>query len=91
MQTELVARGWQVRTVDLLSVADRGYLRLGLHDDAEMVRQRIKEINGPVVVVAHSYGGARAASKSWVCRGIALHGHDVVVDVPPVGFTAAEP
>jgi pimeloyl-ACP methyl ester carboxylesterase len=58
VQPELLARGWEAQTVDLPSVADRGGPRFGLYDDAERVRQRITEIGRPVVVVAHSYGGA---------------------------------
>jgi pimeloyl-ACP methyl ester carboxylesterase len=30
----------------------------GLHDDAAVVRRQIEQIDGPVVVVGHSYGGA---------------------------------
>jgi predicted alpha/beta hydrolase family esterase len=33
----------------------------GLHDDAEAIRQEIKQIDGPAVVVAHSYGGVAAS------------------------------
>jgi pimeloyl-ACP methyl ester carboxylesterase len=31
---------------------------MGLYDDAAVIRRSIKRIGGPVVVVAHSYGGA---------------------------------
>lgn len=55
---QLSDAGWRVRTVDLPSVAEIGGPRFGLHDDADVVRRAIKEIDGPVVVVAHSYGGA---------------------------------
>lgn len=58
VQPELAARGWEVATVELPSVANRGAPRFGLHDDAAVVRERITEIDRPVVVVAHSYGGA---------------------------------
>ncbi|WP_235616935.1 alpha/beta hydrolase [Mycobacterium montefiorense] len=57
VRQDLSARGWRSQTVDLPSVADRGSARLALFDDATLVRRRIKEIAGPVVVVAHSYGG----------------------------------
>jgi pimeloyl-ACP methyl ester carboxylesterase len=56
VQTELTARGWAVQTMDLPSNADRGGPRCDLYDDAAAVRQHIKGIEGPVVVVAHSYG-----------------------------------
>jgi pimeloyl-ACP methyl ester carboxylesterase len=61
VQPELTARGWEVETVDLPSVAERGGPRFGLHDDAAVVRERISEIDRPVVVVAHSYGVAVAS------------------------------
>jgi pimeloyl-ACP methyl ester carboxylesterase len=54
----LESAGWQVRTVDLPSTAERGGPRHDLYDDAAVVRATIQEIDGPVVVVAHSYGGA---------------------------------
>src|SRR5690348_13899010 len=60
VRAELSARGWEVHTVDLPSVADVGGPRFGLHDDAAVVAQRIKDIARPVVVVAHSYGGTVA-------------------------------
>ncbi|WP_081665341.1 alpha/beta hydrolase [Mycobacterium sp. UM_CSW] len=60
VQPKLTARGWEVHTVDLPSVADLGGPRFGLHDDAAVVRERIREIGRPVVVVAHSYGGVVA-------------------------------
>jgi pimeloyl-ACP methyl ester carboxylesterase len=53
----LAPRGWRVQTVDLPSVAAKGQFRYGLRDDAAEIRRRIEAIDGPVVVVAHSYGG----------------------------------
>jgi pimeloyl-ACP methyl ester carboxylesterase len=61
VQPDLTARGWEVETVELPSMADRGARRFGLHDDAAVVRERIREIGRPAVVVAHSYGGAVAS------------------------------
>src|SRR6202000_379503 len=58
VRQNLISRGWQTHTVDLPSVAERGSPRLGLLEDADVVRQRINEIGGPVVGVAHSYRGA---------------------------------
>jgi pimeloyl-ACP methyl ester carboxylesterase len=58
VRQDLTARGWKSQTVDLPSVAERGRARLGLFDDAEVVHRRINEIGGPVVAIAHSYGGA---------------------------------
>lgn len=57
VRQDLLGRGWESQTVDLPSVADRGSARVGLYEDVEVVHRRIKEIGGPVVVVAHSYGG----------------------------------
>ncbi|WP_405056496.1 alpha/beta hydrolase [Kribbella sp. NBC_01505] len=56
----LTDEGWRVETVDLPSVAPEGATRYGLHDDAKAVREAITAIGGPVVVVAHSYGGEPA-------------------------------
>jgi pimeloyl-ACP methyl ester carboxylesterase len=58
VQPELTARGWDVQAADLPSVADVEEPRAGLHDDAAVVRKHIREIGRPVVLVAHSYGGA---------------------------------
>ena len=57
-QPRLTGAGWTVHAIDLPSVAEKGKPRLGLHDDARAVRERLNSIDGPVVVVAHSYGGA---------------------------------
>jgi pimeloyl-ACP methyl ester carboxylesterase len=57
VEPQLTAHGWQVHTVELPSTANDGP-RAGLYDDAAVVRQSITDIGGPVVVVAHSYGGA---------------------------------
>jgi pimeloyl-ACP methyl ester carboxylesterase len=58
---ELTGAGWEVRSVDLPSVADVGGVRFGLYDDAAVVRRQIERIEAPVVVVAHSYGGVAAS------------------------------
>ncbi|OBJ85814.1 hypothetical protein A9W96_25805 [Mycobacterium sp. 1245852.3] len=60
LRPELSARNWQTQTVDLPSVADRGGPRAGLFEDADVVRQRIQKVDGSVVVIGHSYGGAVA-------------------------------
>ncbi|QOV47814.1 alpha/beta hydrolase [Streptomyces chromofuscus] len=49
----LHADGWEVRTVDLPSAGREA----GVQDDARVVLQEVARIDGPVVVVAHSYGG----------------------------------
>ncbi|MFE9611426.1 alpha/beta hydrolase [Streptomyces sp. NPDC006012] len=56
----LTAEGWSTRTVSLLSaVADLSAPEPlpGVYDDARVIRQALHEIDGPVVVVAHSYSG----------------------------------
>ncbi|KRA24385.1 hypothetical protein ASD65_08070 [Microbacterium sp. Root61] len=50
-------RGWEVRTVDLPTVHSERKTDLALADDAAAVAAAIDAIEGPVTVVAHSYGG----------------------------------
>jgi pimeloyl-ACP methyl ester carboxylesterase len=52
--------GARVHTVDLPSASKSTLPRFGLHVDAEVVRWKAEQIDGPVVAVAHSYGGAAA-------------------------------
>lgn len=54
---QLVSSGWYVRTAELPSVARTRSPRCGMYDDAEVIRQQVQQINGPVVIVSHSYGG----------------------------------
>ncbi|MFE9098137.1 alpha/beta fold hydrolase [Streptomyces sp. NPDC007264] len=49
----LGADGWTTRTVDLPSAGREA----GVRDDARVVLDELERIDGPVVVVAHSYGG----------------------------------
>ncbi|MFI8089789.1 alpha/beta fold hydrolase [Streptomyces sp. NPDC086080] len=49
----LHADGWETRTVDLPSAGRKA----GVQDDARVVLEELARIDGPVVVVAHSYGG----------------------------------
>ncbi|WP_409467469.1 alpha/beta fold hydrolase [Streptomyces sp. HC307] len=49
----LHADGWRTRAVDLPSAGGRA----GVQDDAQVVLGELERIEGPVVVVAHSYGG----------------------------------
>lgn len=57
LRTELEARGWDVRTVDLPTVHADDPRGLHMTDDADAIAAAIDEIGGPVAVVAHSYGG----------------------------------
>jgi pimeloyl-ACP methyl ester carboxylesterase len=55
----LKAYGWNVSTVDLPSATEKG-ANAGMYDDARAIRDRLERIDGPAVVVAHSYGGLPA-------------------------------
>ncbi|WP_080036682.1 alpha/beta fold hydrolase [[Actinomadura] parvosata] len=52
---ELEERGWRTSTVDLPSTW--GDPQVGMYDDARAVRERLLALEGPVTVLAHSYGG----------------------------------
>jgi pimeloyl-ACP methyl ester carboxylesterase len=54
---QLSALGLPAQTVELPSVAAKGQPRYGMLDDAAEVRRRLEAIDGPLVVVAHSYAG----------------------------------
>ncbi|ULN46303.1 alpha/beta hydrolase [Mycolicibacterium goodii] len=49
--------GWETRVVELPSVAPSSSARRGMHADAQAVRSVIESVGGPVVAIAHSYGG----------------------------------
>lgn len=53
----LESRGRQVHAVNLPTVHAGNKASLDMYDDARAVRAAIEEIGGPVMVVAHSYGG----------------------------------
>jgi pimeloyl-ACP methyl ester carboxylesterase len=54
---QLSVPGWRLQTVDLPSVAAKGEPRRDLFDDADAVRRALESVDGPIVAVAHSYGG----------------------------------
>ncbi|WP_440084563.1 alpha/beta hydrolase [Streptosporangium sp. LJ11] len=63
LQGVLDERGWPSRTVSLPSAVrnEPGAEPLpGMYDDAEVIRKALDDITGPVIVVAHSYGGVPA-------------------------------
>ncbi|MCD0484079.1 alpha/beta fold hydrolase [Streptacidiphilus sp. ASG 303] len=60
--------GWATRTVDLPSA---GGPDAGLHDDSRAVLAEMERIDGPVVVVAHSYGGAPVSQALASAPGVA--------------------
>ncbi|MBD0670738.1 alpha/beta fold hydrolase [Streptomyces sp. CBMA156] len=61
VRAALDADGWRSHAVDLPSSAPArpdGTGPAGLPEDAAVIRDHLRRIDGPVVVVAHSYGGA---------------------------------
>jgi pimeloyl-ACP methyl ester carboxylesterase len=58
VERRLADEGVEVLTVDLPSVGEDSDADADLDDDAAAVRAVIDSVDGPVVVVAHSYGGA---------------------------------
>jgi pimeloyl-ACP methyl ester carboxylesterase len=63
--------GVAIRTVDLPSVGAGPGALGGLTEDADAVRAELAEIEGPVVVVAHSYGGAPVTEAVTADSGVA--------------------
>jgi pimeloyl-ACP methyl ester carboxylesterase len=58
VEGQLADLGVDVVAVDLPSVGSDTSALGGLEDDAAAVREAIDGVDGPVVIVAHSYGGA---------------------------------
>lgn len=73
LQELLAERGWTSHTVDLPSVVPEGAVGKlpGLLDDARVVREAIDALEGPLVVVAHSYGGAPVTQAAVGAAGVA--------------------
>jgi pimeloyl-ACP methyl ester carboxylesterase len=57
LQSELAAKGWTTHAVDLPSVAEKGTPSFGMYDDAGVIREYLDHLDGPAVIIAHSYGG----------------------------------
>ncbi|MFB7652485.1 MULTISPECIES: alpha/beta hydrolase [unclassified Streptomyces] len=55
LQAALTADGFHSRTVDLPSAGPAP--SAGMYDDAEEIAAHLEQTEGPVIVVAHSYGG----------------------------------
>ncbi|KAA9152451.1 alpha/beta hydrolase [Microbacterium lushaniae] len=53
----LADRGWQVQALDLPTVHSERKSELGMQDDADAIAAAVAAVEGPVTVVAHSYGG----------------------------------
>lgn len=60
LASELTALGWRVETVDLPSASADPDNTAGMYDDARVIREKLAGIDGPVTVLAHSYGGLPA-------------------------------
>ncbi|OLT16472.1 hypothetical protein BJF78_14530 [Pseudonocardia sp. CNS-139] len=65
---ELTARGWRVSALDLPSTS--GDPDAGMLDDARVVREHLAAIEGPVTVLAHSYGGIPVAEVADTVPGV---------------------
>ncbi|TRO56036.1 alpha/beta fold hydrolase [Streptomyces sp. IB201691-2A2] len=89
LRSTLGAAGWSTRTVDLPSAGRDS----GVHEDAQAVLDELGRIDGPVVVVAHSYGGipvTQAAAKApGVSRIVYLAAYQLNVDESLLGFHGA--
>jgi pimeloyl-ACP methyl ester carboxylesterase len=57
LQEALAVEGWESRTVDLPSSGTQSTPTAGVHDDARVIGEQLRRMEGPVVVVAHSYAG----------------------------------
>jgi pimeloyl-ACP methyl ester carboxylesterase len=60
LEAELLTSSWAVTTVELpsaLRVQPHTEPLPGLYDDVRVIRDALSDVGGPVVVVAHSYGG----------------------------------
>jgi pimeloyl-ACP methyl ester carboxylesterase len=57
LRTILEHRGFRTAAIDLPTTTNHSTLSTGVFDDADCVRSAVQDIGGPVVVVAHSYGG----------------------------------
>jgi hypothetical protein len=68
LRGELFLRGWRTFVTDLPSA---GAAPTGsAHDDAAAIRAAVHSIDGPVVVVAHSYGGIPATEATASLSGV---------------------
>jgi pimeloyl-ACP methyl ester carboxylesterase len=89
LRSVLEADGWRTRAIDLPSAGGRA----DMHDDAQAVLGELKRIDGPVVVVAHSYGGVpvsqAAAEAGNVSHIVYLAALQLDVDESLLGFVGA--
>lgn len=57
LRDALAADAWESRAIDLPSAGPQRTPTAGMYDDADEVAVHLRRTEGPVVVVAHSYGG----------------------------------
>ncbi|WP_051856501.1 alpha/beta fold hydrolase [Streptomyces sp. NRRL S-1868] len=57
LRDALDARGRRSRTVELPSAGPQSTPTAGMYDDAEAIAAQLRRMEGPVIVVGHSYGG----------------------------------
>ena len=85
----LRADGWTTRTVDLPSAGERA----GVQDDARVVLEELAGIDGPVAVVAHSYGGVpvtqAVAEASGVSHVVYLAAYQLDIGESLLGYHGA--
>ena len=85
LRSRLERLGWQTTAPQLASASSTGTEpRPGLYADAEVLARHIDGIDGPVVLVGHSYGGAPVTE--FAGRGIGTHQsrRRAVISPPPV-------
>jgi pimeloyl-ACP methyl ester carboxylesterase len=73
LEPELARLGWRTRTVQLPSsspAARADTVGPGVAEDAAVVRRAIEEVGGPVVVLAHSYGGIPVSQATAGAPGV---------------------
>jgi pimeloyl-ACP methyl ester carboxylesterase len=92
LRAELSAMGWTTQTVDLPSAVRDDYPaeRLpGMYDDARAVRDALDDVVGPVVVVAHSYGGVPVTQAAVGAANVAclIYLNSYLLDVGESVFT----
>ncbi|MER5451265.1 alpha/beta fold hydrolase [Streptomyces sp. NPDC002764] len=89
LRAALHAANWSTRTVDLPSAGQD----CGMYEDAQAILDELGRIDGPVVIVAHSYGGipvTQAAAKAPdVARIIYLAAYQLDVEESLLGFHGA--
>ncbi|GAA4586488.1 alpha/beta hydrolase [Planotetraspora phitsanulokensis] len=73
LQGVLEKKGWTSDTVTLPSAVHEATAEPlpGMYDDAAVIRKTLDDISGPVIVVAHSYGGVPATEAVATATNVA--------------------